>query len=137
MSGTSNPPPAKLKMPPKAVSEAIIRRFLKPDQTIYWAREIPKWYSLYKQYPSVAFWQVYELPFGNGSLNHMSWFDGVEGKVELERAFLLWSYNPPPLPPLDAAPKAADTEGESEPLLPPPRAGPRRARTVADMFRSL
>lgn len=139
----SVPAAPSIKLPSRAVLDAIIRRFLKEGQNIYWAREMPVMYRLYKAYPSLVFWQAYELPFGQNTLNMMGWFERGEGKVELERAWLLFNYNPPslaappPSPPLDAAPKVADTEGESEPSLPPPIAGPRRARTVAELMKGV
>ncbi len=83
------------KPPSRAQCAEIVKRFLKPDQNITWAREMPTFYRLWKQYPSLDFWTHYELPFGNNSLNMMSWFESVEGKEELPRAWLLFNYNPP------------------------------------------
>jgi hypothetical protein len=138
------PPPDPNKAPPIAVCDAIIRRFLKPDQNIDWRREMPAFRAreggLWYMYPSLAFWQGYELPFGNGKLNHMSWFLSVEGKAEMDRAWLLFNYNPPQPTPtptqstLDNAPQGVQDGGDTEPSLPPP-VTPQRPRTVAEMMR--
>lgn len=133
------PPPKSPKQPPRAVSAAIIERFLKKGQQIYWQREMVTWAKLWKQYPDVRFWQCYDLPFGEDSdgghaLNMMSWFEGDEGKAELARAWLLYHYTPPVLPPLTEEPQGEYTAGDA--ALPPPPVLPRRARTVAEMMRS-
>lgn len=122
----------KVKLPPRATLDAVARRFLKEGQTIYWAREMPTMYRLFKAYPSLPFWQAYELPFGQHSLNMLSWFERDEGKRELERAWLLWSYTPPPLEaPAPAAPQTLDAAPEAAYTAPV-----RRPRSVAEMLRS-
>jgi hypothetical protein len=126
--------PNPLKQPPRAVSEAIIRRFLKVGQTPYWPREMVTWARLWKRYPNVAFWQGYELPFGDAdgghALNMLSWFETEEGVKELDRAWLLFHYTPPPLTEPD---QAGYDDGAA---IPPPPVIPRRARTVAEMFKT-
>lgn len=150
------PPPDPLKAPPIPVCDAIIRRFLKTDQNIDWRREMPAFRGgergLWRAYPSLAFWQGLELPFGGGehALNHMSWFGTVEGKAHLERAWLLFGYNPsqPEVVPqstpqpqspsiLDNGGQVADHSGDAIATLsiPPPPVLPARARTVAEMMR--
>lgn len=141
--GTTKP---ALKMPKRAESEAIIRRFLKEDQTIYWAREVPTFYRLYKRYPSLAFWQAHELPF---KLNMMTWFEGPEGQEDLSRAWLLFHYVPAAPESLahngassdcqisiDGAPQAGYTEGIGDTLSEHPKLPPRRPRTIAELLRS-
>lgn len=128
--------PAAPKQPPRAVSAAIIERFLKKGQAIYWQREMVTWARLWKQYPDVRFWQCYTLPFGEDdegghALNFMSWFEGDEGKGELSRAWLLFHYDPPPLTEEPQVEYSGD-----DAVLPPPPVLQRRARTVAEMMRS-
>jgi len=137
-----------LKPPPRAVCDAICRRFLKTTQNIEWRREMPQFYNLWKQYPSLPFWQGYELPFGNNRLNHMSWFISVEGKAELERAWVLFNYHPvqsvpPPIQSsLDNAPQGVQDKGDKDGGYaasslppPPPPITSTRPRTVAEMMR--
>lgn len=137
MAGISAPsmtkPKPPSKVPPKAVTEAIIRRFLKEGQPIYWKREVPTFYRLFKVYPNVIFWQHLELPFGEEgthALNLMSWFEGEEGKPHLERAWLLFNYTPPEL---DIAPQVGYTGGGDEPIPEPPPIA-RRPKTVAELL---
>ena len=122
------------KLPPRAQCDAIVRRYLKPDQNIDWRREMPQMYSLYRRYPSVAFWTHYELPFGNGKLNHMSWFDSTEGKDELARAWMLFNYTPPAVaaPVLDSVPSGIDTAPQPAYNAPTPA----RPRTVAGFLKT-
>ncbi len=89
--------PSEIKPPTKKEIGAIIERFLKKDQPIYWPREMVAFYRLWKQYPNKLFWQTYELPFGDGvnGLNMMTWFDTAEGQLDLGNAWLLFNYNPP------------------------------------------
>lgn len=143
-SDPSAPPPVKL--PPREVCDAICRRFLKENQNIEWRREMPKLYQLFKAYPDLAFWQKHELPFGLHKLNHMSWFESVEGKAHLESAYTLFRYNPPDSTQqstLDIVKEATDTGkvDDEQPVsslpLPPPPAYPDRPRTVADMLRDI
>ena len=128
-----------LKRPPIAICDAIVRRFLKPDQNILWSREMPKFTQLWKALPSLSFWQSHELPF---KLNHMSWFDSVEGKANLESAWVLFHYNPPAVTEeeaLDNARQMADTPGVDDPSITPfiaPPVPPSRPRTVAEMMKS-
>lgn len=137
--------PIAPKNPKRVESEAIIRRFLKADQPIYWQREMVVWYRLWKQYPSVAFWMAYELPFGEAgggkALNMMSWFENPEGQADLARAWLLFHYTPPETTPssdsqLDSSPQAPYTGGIENPLAPSPPLPPRRPRTIAELLRS-
>ena len=86
--------PKKNKPPTRAACVAIIRRFLKTDQNISWAREMSIFSRLYEKYPDVSFWQCYELPFGNESLNMMSWFESVEGAEEIARAWIIYHWRP-------------------------------------------
>jgi len=116
------------KLPPRAVCCAIIRRFLKPTVTPLWSRELPTFYRLYRLYPSLAFWEAYELPFGNNSLNMLGWFERGEGPAELDRAYRLFHYIPPP-------PEPAPTLDDTPPTqLSSPQVVPRRPRTVAEML---
>ncbi len=71
---------------------AIIKRYLKPDQNVEWAREMITMAALWKAYPSLEFWMNHELAF---PLNHMTWFQSVEGAAQLESDFLVFNYNPP------------------------------------------
>jgi hypothetical protein len=129
-------PPDPLKPPPRAICVAIIERLLKEGQSIYWKRELPTFYRLWKQYPNVAFWQGYELPFGDGThaLNMMSWFEG-DGATDLARAWLLFNWTPPepdPLPPRDTnLPDPLDVPTSTQ-LHSPTTSRP---RTIAEMLR--
>ena len=144
-SDPSTPPP--IKLPPRAICDAIVRRFLKENQNIDWRREMPKFFQLFKRYPSLDFWQKHEPPFGLHRLNHMSWFESVEGQAHLDSAFPLFHYNPPDptvTPPsqlstLDNLPQTSDNGGVSETVTPPlpPPSYPDRPRTVADMLRDI
>ncbi len=121
--------PTVAKRPPIAWCDAICRRFLKPGQNIYWAREMPCFTKLWQAYPHQRFWEVYELPFSTG-LNHISWFESVEGAEDLKRAWLLFNYTPPA--PEVVAPQAADAIGvDGAPQLPYTVPTPARPRTVA------
>lgn len=80
------------KRPPVAQCDAIIRRYLKPDQNIDWAREMITFSALWKAYPSLAFWTHHELPF---ALNHMTWFQSVEGAATLESDWVVFHYEIP------------------------------------------
>lgn len=123
-----------IKSPPIAVCDAIVRRFLKPDQNIFWGREMPAFHNLFKLYPDVKFWQTHELAF---KLNHMSWFSSVEGKAHLEHAWVLFNYTPPPItdPILDNGPQGVQDSGVlAQEEAPQFIAPPRRARTVAEMM---
>ncbi len=88
------PLPDPLAPPSKVVIGEIVKRFLKPNKNINWMREVPNFYRLWKLYPSLNFWKSYELPFGNGTLNMMTWFESIEGVEELQRAWLLYNYHP-------------------------------------------
>ncbi len=128
--------PTAVKRPPIEVCDAIVRRYLKPDQNIAWSREMPTFTRLYKRYPSVAFWQAYELPFGNGTLNMMTWFESVEGVEELKRAWLLFHYTPPASEDPPSTPQVApqeQTQSAVDTTPQPPYTAPRpsRPKTVA------
>ncbi len=117
------------KPPPRAQVEAIIRRYLKPDQTPNWRAEFPLTYGLLKAYPSVTFWTHHELPF---QLNSMAWFLTEQGKATLASDWLVFHYVP-----TEAAQVEADTALDSAPqpayTVPytPPVARP---RTVAEFL---
>ncbi len=81
----------KVKLPTLAARDAMVRRYLKPDQNIDWRREMPAFVELFKRYPSVEFWTHHELPF---KLNHMSWFTSIEGAVQLESDWSVFHYHP-------------------------------------------
>lgn len=120
-------PPDPLKPPPRAQCAAVVERFLKEGQTIYWAREMPTFYKLWKLYPDLAFWQGYQLPFGDGThaLNMMSWFEG-DGAPDLARAWLLFKWTPP-----EPAPEPPPLDDQPPTQLSYPIA-PRKPRTVAE-----
>lgn len=120
------------KLPPRAACDAIVRRFLKEDQNIEWGREMPKMYQLYKAYPSRAFWERHELPFGMHTLNHMSWFDSEEGKAHLESAWTLFHYTPPEPDPVPLL----DTTGVDTTPQPAYHCTQARPKTVADFLRA-
>ncbi len=128
--------------PPKSVCTELICRYLKTDQTIYWARELPAWYRLWKLYPSLPFWYGYKLPFGNGinALNHMTWFESIEGVAELKRAWTMYHYIP--AEPRSDSQNALDSTSELEDneldstIPPPPVLAPRRAKTIAELLSS-
>ncbi len=117
---------------------AIVQRYLKPAQNVNWPREMATLSRLWTAYPSLPFWLNYELPFGNGSLNMMTWFESIEGKEELTRAWLLFNYVPVEPAPvvletalgassearLDTAPQSSYTPPISRPM------------TVAEFLRS-
>ncbi len=84
--------PTGPKPPPRAQVDAIIRRYLKPDQTPNWRQEFPLWYTLFKAYPSVTFWTRHELPF---ALNSLAWFLTEQGKAQLASDWLVFHYVPP------------------------------------------
>lgn len=130
-------PKDPLAPPSRAVCGSIIKRFLKEDQPIVWGRDLSAFYRVWKQYPSVPFWEAYELPFGNMSLNMMTWFEGVEGQEELTRSWLLYHYTPPPIeePTLDNL-STVDITPELSYDRPPTISTPRRARTVAELLAS-
>ncbi len=105
---------------------AIIKRYLKPDQNIEWAREMITFAALWKAYPSLPFWMNHELPF---MLNHMTWFQSVEGAAQLESDYLVFHYNPPA--PAEVAPETLDTT--PQPSYTPPISRP---MTVAEFLRT-
>lgn len=125
-------PTAAPKPPTRAVCADLIRRFLKEGQTIYWAREMPVFYRLWKLYPSLPFWQHYQLPFGNQSLNMMGWFEREEGVTELQRAWLLFNWNPDAETQPSIEPPALDTNPPSPLSYPLP---PRKPRTIAEWLK--
>lgn len=129
--------PAAPKPPPRRVCFAIVKRFLKLDQNIYWPRELPTLYRLLKQYPDPVFWECYCLPFGEDglhALNHMSWFESDEGKAALSRAWLLYNWTPPePVAPETHDILGLDADDPTQlscPILPEPK-----PRTVAEWLR--
>lgn len=120
------------KSPSRDQRAAIITRYLKPDQTIHWAREMATFSILWKAYPSLPFWTHHELPF---ALNHMTWFQSVEGVAQLESDYLTFHYTPsdPSSTPqanetLDSAPQPAYDVGYTPPVA--------RPRTVAEFLKT-
>ena len=108
---------------------AIIKRYLKPDQNIEWAREMATFAALWKQYPSLAFWTHHEIPF---MLNHMSFFQTVEGAAMLESDWAVFHYNPPEPAPESAALDTVPQSAYNVPYNPTPV----RPRTVAEFLKS-
>lgn len=136
------PTPTGPKAPPRAQVDAIIRRYLKPDQTPNWRAEFPLYYGLWKRYPSVAFWTHHELPF---PLNSLAWFLTEQGKATLESDWVVFHYVPPAVsttltgaPAEESPPPAAPSEARGVDTLPQPAytvpAPPVRPRTVADFL---
>lgn len=124
--------PDPLKPPARAVCVAIVSRFLKPDQTIYWPREMPTWYALWKQYPNLSFWNSYHVPFGDGTLNHMTWFETPEGAADLARAWVLYNWTPPEEP---IQSDCINTLDSTTPTKLPCALPPRKPRSVAEWLR--
>jgi hypothetical protein len=106
---------------------AIIKRYLKPDQNVDWAREMITFAALWKQYPSLDFWTRHELPF---ALNHMSFFQTPEGAAMLESDWAVFHYNPaaPAQEVLDNTPQPAYTVPYTPPVA--------RPRTVAEFLKT-
>lgn len=113
----------------------IIKRFLKDTQNILWSRELPTLYRLFKKYPSAEFWENYNLPFGNNKLNHMSWFESVEGQIELPRAFMLFHYRPSEEE-SDEKPFTLDIEVESDYTESVPEIKPKKPSTMSELLSS-
>lgn len=124
--------PTGPKAPPRAVCDAIVRRYLKTDQNIDWRREMPAFYVLFKRYPSLAFWERHELPFGMNTLNHMSWFDSVEGQDHLVSAWVVFHYEPPA--PVAELSSAVTVDTAPQLAYNPPTLPPARPRTVAEFL---
>ena len=128
--------PSAPKPPPRAQVEAIVRRYLKPDQTPNWRQEMPLAYGLLKAYPSVAFWTRHELSF---ALNSLAWFLTEQGKAQLESDWVVfhWDGSPTPAaePPSEAVAQATvDTSPQLDynaVMLPPAR-----PRTVAQFLKT-
>lgn len=134
--------PKAAKPPPRAQCTAVVERYLKQGQTIYWAREMATWSRLWKLYPDLAFWMGYELPFGEGihGLNMMSWFEGEEGAADLARAWLLYRWVPPeaaaePPSPPDGQPSMGAPLDDAAPSQLSYPIAPRKPRTVAEWLR--
>ncbi len=118
------------KPPPRAQVDAIIRRYLKPDQTPNWRTEFPLWYGLWKAYPSVTFWTHHELPF---ALNSLAWFLTEQGQAQLASDWLVFHYDPASTP--QVTPEVVDTTPQpayTEPYKPTPV----RPRTVAEFLKT-
>ena len=118
--------PSAPKPPPRAQVEAIVRRYLKPDQTPNWRQEMPLAYQLYKAYPSVAFWTHHELPF---ALNSMAWFLTEQGKAQLESDWLVYHWTPP------EASSEVGIDSAPQPVYNAPTLPPARPRTVAEFLK--
>lgn len=125
---------------------AVIRRFLKPDQNVNWPREMATFKRLWAGYPNLSFWLSYEPPFGQttpegGPLNMMSWFESIEGKEDLDRAWLLYNWNPAPVrdsssvEPLSLS-NSNSTIDSNDPSAVPLPLPPRRPKTLAEFLKS-
>ena len=109
--------------------EAIVRRYLKPDQTPNWRQEMPLAYGLLKAYPSVAFWTHHELPF---ALNSLAWFLTEQGKATLASDYLVFHYQPPE----PAQVEVVLDKGDQPAYTVPYTATPVRPRTVAEFLKT-
>ncbi len=123
--------PSASKPPTRAQCDAIIRRYLKEDQNIEWKREMPTFYSLWKQYPSFAFWTRHEIPF---RLNHMSFFQTVEGAAMLQSDWLVFHYEVPKEAPVPVE-SISLIDTLSQPIY-NPLYTERRPRTVAEFLKT-
>ncbi len=121
--------PTGPKPPPRAQVDAIIRRYLKPDQTPNWRAEFPLWYGLFKAYPSLTFWTHHELPF---ALNSLAWFLTEQGKATLESDWLVFHYVPPEDTCEDAVLDTVPQPGYTDPYKPTVV----RPRTVAEFLKT-
>ncbi len=120
------------KPPPRAQVEAIVRRYLKPDQTPNWRQEMPLAYGLLKAYPSVTFWTRHELPF---QLNSLAWFLTEQGKATLASDWTVFHWTPPDPSSDPQAETTLDTTpqpGYTVPYTPPVA----RPRTVAEFLKT-
>lgn len=93
------------KPPPRTKVCDIIKRYLKPDQSPVWSREIPLWYTLWKSYPSLPFWEKHTLGF---KLNSLAWFMSIQGKITLASDYSVFHYQPAPI----EAPPVLDTTSQ-------------------------
>ncbi len=118
------------KRPPIATCDAIVRRYLKPDQNIDWAREMPTFTNLWKRYPSLEFWTRHELPF---ALNHMTYFESVEGAAQLESDWVVFHYDPSCTP--HVTPQV-ELDTTPQPVYNAPTPQPVRSRTVAEFLKT-
>ncbi len=125
--------PSAPKPPPRAQVEAIVRRYLKPDQTPNWRQEMPLAYGLLKAYPSVAFWTHHELSF---ALNSLAWFLTEQGKAQLASDWTVFHWNPPSdpssTPQADAALDTTPQPAYTVPYTP----SAARPRTVAEFLKT-
>lgn len=81
------------KPPSRARVSAIIRRYVcKPDVTPNWRADIPAFYELWHQYPSLSFWEHHELDF---PLNSMLWFKTEQGVATLKSDWVTFHWEPP------------------------------------------
>lgn len=130
------------KPPPRAACYSIIERYLKVGQKILPGRDLAAFYRLWKQYPSEAFWRTYELPFGLNSLNFFTWFEGQEGRDELNRAWLMFNYVPKDqgVTTPKSEPFSEVIDNNTEPDYNPPQLSPtlqpRKPNTVAEWLKS-
>lgn len=130
------------KPPSRAKCYSIIERYLKVGQKILPGRDLAAFYRLWKQYPSEVFWLTYELPFGLNSLNFFTWFEGVEGKAELDRAWLMFNYIPKDqeveTPKSEPFSEVIDnsTEPNYDTNIPKPICAPSKPKTVAEWFKN-
>lgn len=127
------------KPPPRAACCTIIKRYLKVDQKIQPGRDLAAFYRLWKQYPSEAFWLTYELPFGLNTLNFFTWFEGQEGKDELDRAWLMFNYVPKDqgvtTPKSEPFSEVIDNNTEPDYDVPKPIHIPPKPKTVAEWLK--
>ena len=111
---------------------AIIKRYLKPDQNVEWAREMITFAALWKAYPSIAFWTRHELPF---MLNHMSWFQSVEGAAQLASDWLVFHYETTSDP--SSTPQVTlGVDTSSQPDYTVPYVTSARPKTVAEFLKT-
>ncbi len=117
------------KGPSRDQRATIIQRYLKDDQNVHWAREMVTFAALWKAYPSIAFWTRHELPF---RLNHMTWFQSVEGAAQLESDWTVFHYVPS-APQEDVGQSTQTLDTPHEPTYHVPH---RRPRTVAEFLKT-
>ena len=115
------------KPPSRRLVTEIIKRYVKEGTTPVWSREIPVFYHLWADYPSLRFWLHHELPF---KLNSICWFRTEEGKERLASDWLVFFFT------------FKESEPEVAPLVDKPEDGdyhipttPSRAKTLAQFLK--
>lgn len=125
-----NPSSPTTKPPSRARVSAIIRRYVcKPDVTPNWRADIPAFYELWHQYPSLSFWEHHELDF---PLNSMLWFKTEQGIAALASDWVVFHWVAPE-PAQDAVTPTLVDEVPA-PIYHPPIA--RRPSTLASFLQS-